>query len=409
MVEAANQRPGEPPLRVPPRGGGEDSADGFSHRQLLESLGLVVGGVAHDLNNALAVILGHAELAIDEAPQEGALGLRLRDIRESVVQAAALCRGLLACARSATPVRVGVDFAEVRSQVEAMFRGSVPGRIQMEWRVASDVPRLIGNPAHLRQILANLILNAVEAIGDDPGRIRIEIDSFPEGDSAGTEAKAVRIQVSDTGCGMDAQQVRGLFQPFHSTKAADRGLGLTAVRDLVERAGGTLRVSSHPGQGASFRLCFPVAGLSENSADPEGEDSSGDPPPWTGTETVLLVDDEPELLTVGSAMLAQAGLRVLTAVDGQEALERFQQNAGAIDLVFLDDAMPRMDGCEALMRMRQIDPGVRVVMVSGHPECELSRRWEGAPPDDILLKPVSPRQLKQALVRHLAPRESLLK
>lgn len=374
----------------------------FCHLQKLESLGLMVGEVAHDLNNTLAIILGHTELAIDETERKGFPPARLEDIREAVVHAAALCRGMLAYAGRASPIRTAVDLAELVAHLQQLLRVTVPRQSRLDCQVAHSLPRLIGDPSHMRQILMNLILNAVEALGGKPGTIRVVIDRTVSADPADKGTPWIGIRVSDTGCGMSTEVLKNLFNPFYSTKAEGRGLGLTAVRNLVEGMGGTIEAHSVPGQGTTFTLLFPALQADEGVPDLDSEDAVEDDPGWTGSGTVLLVDDEPELRMLGSAMLGQAGLRVLTATDGQEAVECYQQHDGEIDLVFLDAVMPRMDGCEALARIRQIDPRAKVVMISGHTEFDLVHRWNGARPDDILLKPVSARKLRRAAKRHLA-------
>ena len=207
---------------------------------------------------------------------------------------------------------------------------------------------------------------------------------------------------------MDAERLRHLFEPFSSTKAPGRGLELMAVRALVESMNGTIRATSVPGQGTTFVLSFPVFHPETVFPESAREGFHDAPPEWIGAGTILLADDEPELLQVGSAILAHAGLRVLTATDGQEAVECFRRNAGEISLVFLDAAMPRMDGCQAFELIREIDPDARVIMISGLSEFDLKDRWQGGRPTDVLLKPVTPRQLRHAAMRHLAFREPAL-
>ena len=376
--------------------------------QKLENLGLVAGQVAHELNNTLAIVLGHAELTIDAGGLDGSVAMRLREIREAVVHAAALCRGMLAYAGRAEPVRIGVDLAEVVGQVQQLLRTMVPRSSCMEYQVEPDLPLLMGDPGHLRQILMNLVFNAVEALDGKPGQIRLEVESAPALGCAPEAASSLCIRVSDTGCGMDAEKLRHLFEPFSSTKVPGRGLGLTAVRALVESMNGTIRVTSVPGQGTTFVLSFPIFRPEAVFPESAQEDFQDAQPEWIGSGTVLLADDEPELLLVGSAILAHAGLRVLTAADGREAVECFRQNAGEINLVFLDAAMPQMDGCQAFELIREIDPDARVIMISGLSEFDLKDRWQGSRPTDVLLKPVSPRQLRHAAMRHLAFREPAL-
>lgn len=405
MSAETTQRPDSPCPGAPSGEGSCPLAGDFGRFQKLESFGLVTGEVAHELNNTLAIILGHAEMAIDEAPADGPLALRLRDIRESVVRAATLCRSMLARVGRAAPVRIGVDLAELVGQVRQLLRVVVPRAVRVECQVAPGLPPLVGDPVRLRQILTSLIFHAVDELGGAPGPIRLEIEMDPARD----RAPSIGIRVSVAECGMDAAGAPGLSPPIDPQKAKDRELEVAAVRSLVEAMAGTLQVSCVPGEGRSVAMRFPVFHPEAGRPISEEEDLLEGEPAWTASGTVLLADDEPELLLVGSAILAPTGLRVLTATDGQEAVERFRQNAGEIGLVFLDAEMPRLNGCDALGLIREIDPDVRVVMISGHTEFDLAHRWIGArPPDDILLKPVSARELRRAAMRHLAIREPSL-
>lgn len=376
----------------------------FCQLQKLESMGLMVGQVAHDLNNVLSILMGNAELAIDEASAAGKPANRLRDILDAVHSATSLCHGLLAYAGRADAVRSEVDLAQLVAQMRQLLQVTVPRNSRLECLVAPDLPHLAGDPNHFRQILLNLVLNAVDALGGEPGSIRIEIDRGQAEDLTRPGSQWLRMRISDTGCGMGPEVQAKLFQPFFSTKGKrGRGLGLTAVRTLVEGMDGTVEVKSAPGKGTIFTLRFPVdLDVQTGVAAAGGETGGGaDDAEWAGTGTILLADDEPELRMLGTAMLAREGIRVLTAMDGREAVEIYRNHPGGVDLVFLDAAMPRMDGCEALAEIRRIDPAARVVMISGHAQNDLARQWNGQRPDEVLLKPVSARQLRRVAMRHL--------
>lgn len=404
MIAKASPRPEFPHACPSSFGEACPHAADFLHLQKLESLGLVVGQVAHDMNNALAILLGNAEMAIDEAPPTGPLATRLLDIRESVVQASALCRGMLAYAGRASPARIEIDLPKLVSDLQPWLQVTLPGSCHLECQVAPDLPPLIGDPGHLRQILMSLIFNAVEALDGKSGKIRLDVESGQARDDEASEASLICIRISDTGGGVEATVLKSLFQPFYSTRAPGRGLGLTAVLALVKSMSGSIKVSSVPGQGTVFSLHFPVRNPAEAEAVLDLENRLDDESKWIGSGTVLLVDDEPELLMVGSALLGESGVRVLTASNGQEAVEIFRQNADEIELVFLDAMMPKMDGREALSCIRQIDPAMRVVLISGHDESDLESWWEDSRPNEILLKPVSARQLRRVAKRHLAYR-----
>ncbi len=177
--------------------------------------------------------------------------------------------------------------------------------------------------------------------------------------SPGTGTKTV-LEVSDTGCGMDAETVSRIFEPFFSTKFIGRGLGLAAVRGIVEGHGGSVRVVSNPGRGTTFTVSFPAA-AEEAPAKEETETF-----PLCGTATVLVADDEEDVRAMLRAMLESFGYRVLEARDGKEAVDLYRERAGGIDLVLLDMMMPRMTGEEAFAEMRRISPSARAILASGY-------------------------------------------
>jgi two-component system, cell cycle sensor histidine kinase and response regulator CckA len=399
--------PGAPsPARCDRSGGGEcPYLVDFIELQKQYSLGRMTREVVHDLNNLFSIMMGHAELAMDEATRNGASTRRLRGIREAVDQAAALCREMLTYAGHAPPVRTKVDLAALLAQMQPLLRGVVPQNGRIECQMAPELPPVTGDPRLLRHALVNLVQNAVEAGGGEPPRIRLEVDVAPVRNASPSAPPWVRIRVSDKGCGMDEEARENLYRPFDSLKGPGRGMGLSVVRVLLESMGGTIDLQSAPGQGTRVELQLPVFGEDDAAPDAAWADEGEDDPDWVGSGTVLLADDEPELRAMGSSMLGRAGLRVMTATDGLDAIQCFERHAGEIDLVFLDVVMPRMDGCEALARIRQLNPATQVVMISGHSETDLTRRWNGARPDGILLKPVSAAKLRRAAMRHLTPRK----
>jgi CheY-like chemotaxis protein len=235
----------------------------------------------------------------------------------------------------------------------------------------------------------NLIINASDAIGASPGVISITTstldcdEEYLDGlDSAQPLApgRYVSVEVSDSGCGMDAAVLGRIFEPFFSTKTASRGLGLAAVRGIVHKHGGGIRVYSEPGKGTTFRLLFPVP-----RALAPAPSESRSARLWRGSGLVLLVDDEEALRVLGSRMLRRLGFDTLVASNGAEALALFKDHGPRIAYVLLDWTMPEMGGAEALRELRRLDPDVRVVLASGHA------------PDDILQRAGVGRVL--ALVR----------
>lgn len=248
------------------------------------------------------------------------------------------------------------------------------------------------DPSQVRQVIMNLIINASEAIGDGPGEITISAgtkfcdrlylhtathnDELPEGEYA-------FLEVRDTGCGMDRETLERIFEPFFTTKFTGRGLGLAAVIGIVRGHRGSIKISSEPGRGTTFQVLFPASQQEADINSPPAE-SSGE---LHGTGTVLLVDDEESVLSVGTRMLEQLGFTVITASNGREAVTVFRDNMFAISCVILDLTMPQMNGVETFKELHRIRPNTRVLISSGYSEYEISERFSGYSVAGFILKP----------------------
>ncbi len=367
------------------------------HAQKLASLGLMVSEIAHDLNNLHSIILGHSELALDKAGTAAPLREHLQDIRTAAHNAGSLCRDLLSYAGKPPPAPSAVDVGRLANELQQLIRVLIPTPVHFDCRIAADLPGVRADPNHIRQILLNLILNAAEAIREKPGTITLNVEHRHARETdAIVRQQIICIEVSDNGCGMDAATCENLFKPFFSTKAGGRGLGLPAVRGLVEALGGTVDFMSRPGEGTVFTIGLPACADTPDMPIPDRSDLADEE--WHGVGTVLLAEDEPRMRTWCADVLAQMELTVLTAADGVEAVDCYRRHADEVDLVLLDISMPRMDGCEALARIREINPGARVIIISGYTESDLAHRWEEATPDDILLKPFTIRELKRSAI-----------
>ena len=212
-------------------------------------------------------------------------------------------------------------------------------------------------------------------------------DSLPPG-------MYVHLEVTDTGCGMDAETRTRIFEPFFTTKFTGRGLGLAAVLGIVRAHRGALKVYTELGKGTTFKILFPAM---EGVKGGTGNDDSAAPPDWRGEGTILLVDDEESLLALGAEMLEHLGFAVLTAADGRAALDLYRRRGEEIDLVLMDLTMPHMDGAEAFGEMRRLNPAVRVVLSSGYSREEVSARFAGNSPAGVIQKPYTIAKLKEHL------------
>lgn len=373
------------------------------HVQKLESLGVLAGGIAHDFNNLLMAILGYADLALVELSPVSPARPSLQEIVNASHRAADLCRQMLAYSGRGKFVVENLQLNEVVQEMVHMLKTCISKKVLLNLNLAKDLPSIDGDPAQVRQLLMNLVINSSEAIGDKSGMVTVSTearhfdtdylqdtfvdDSLPDG-------FYVSLEVSDTGCGMDRNTQARIFEPFFTTKFTGRGLGMAAVLGIVRGHKGAIKVYSEPGIGTTFRILFPALAEAEKEASARHLESESK---WRGTGTVLLVDDEETILAVGRLMLEKLGFSVITARDGLEAVEVYRSRSNEITFVLLDLTMPRMSGEEAFRELRGINPGVRVVISSGYSEQEIAARFAGKGLTGLIQKPYQLAKLRDAL------------
>jgi two-component system cell cycle sensor histidine kinase/response regulator CckA len=368
----------------------------------LESLGLLAGGIAHDLNNMLATIMGHASAALMDERQESARDARLQRIIGACGRASRLIGQVLASAGRAPCAPSPAQLSDLIRELAEFLRPAVPSAIQLEVDLAADAPWVDVDTAQLEQVLMNLVVNAVEAIGPRGGVIRISASreelsaaglalAYPgQGLAPGTFG-AVRVQ--DDGCGMSADTLQRIFEPFFSHKGSSRGLGLAVMRGIVRAHRGGVGVHSTPGHGTCFTLLFPASGAAGAApaapcrlAPPSADDATEDERRAT-PRTVLVIDDDHEVREVICDMLVLRGVRVLSEPDGERGISCFRAHAGEIDVVLLDMTMPGMSGAEVFRELIAIRPDARVIVSSGHSEDSLPQRFGAQQPADLIHKP----------------------
>ena len=338
--------------------------------QKMEAVGRLAGGVAHDFNNMLAVISGHADLALERTAPDSPLRADLLEIQNAAGRSADLTRQLLAFARKQTIAPKVLDLNDTIAGMLKMLRRLIGEDIDLLWKPADSLWPVRMDPAQIDQILANLVVNARDAISG-VGKITIETGraTFDEG-YCETHAdfipgEYVLLAVSDNGCGMDKVTLAQLFDPFFTTKPLGRGtgLGLATVYGIVKQNQGFINVYSEPGQGTSFKIYLPRYAASEPAS------ARSMPAPAavsTGTETVLLVEDEEALLKLGKLLLERLGYTVLAASGPGEALQLAEAYPDAIHLLLTDVIMPEMSGRDLWERLRALRPGLKCLFMSGY-------------------------------------------
>jgi PAS domain S-box-containing protein len=342
--------------------------------QKRESLGVMAGGIAHDFNNLLTVIIGNAELARGQVGPSSPAAPFLRDAVRAADWAASLTRQMLTYAGKARFASERVSLTTLIGGIGGLLRSAVAPQASLEFDLLGDLPPLLGDPGQLRQLVMNLVANASEALGGQPGSIcvRTRLAEVKAEDLAAAVFNAgltrgchLLLEVADTGSGMDPATLGRIFEPFFTTKSTGRGLGLPVVLGVVRGHGGAIFVHSEVGAGTQVRIVLPHGGerLDLPPLRPDGP-HVGQLPHLSGT--VLVVDDEDHVRRVTEQFLHQDGFRVLTAVDGADGLRTYQRFAGEIDVVLLDMTMPALSGAVVYRRLRELNPHLAIILTSGY-------------------------------------------
>ncbi len=340
-----------------------------SHK--LESIGVLASGIAHDFNNLLTGILGGLSFVRSTLPPDHAAAPVLRLAEESSERAAALTHQLLAYAGKGQFIIRAFDFCKLVRDLLPLIESSIPKSVDIQLNLADGLPTILADPSQIEQVVMNLVINVAEAIGPGSGAIRIAASTSEWRAPDGTSRTEVVMEVADSGSGMsDATKAR-IFDPFFTTKFTGRGLGLAAVSGIIRSHEGRMTVESSPGRGTTFRVFFPAGPVAAAQEATRAEAATK-----RGTGTILVVEDEAPLRLLSEAMLESLGYEVLVAENGREALKILSEQSAAISAVLLDMTMPVMGGKETLLRMREIRPGLRVIITTGYSE-ELAREELG--------------------------------
>lgn len=340
----------------------------LSQARKIESIGRLAGGVAHDFNNMLQVILGHTALALEQAPPTSHLHDNLLEIQKSAQRSAALTRQLLAFARKQPVTPRLLDLNDTVAGMLNMLRRLIGENIRLSWVPGAELWPVRFDPTQIDQILANLVVNARDAIGGT-GEVSIETaNDTLEATSANRPAdcppgRYVTLSVRDNGRGMTPETRDHIFEPFFTTKSMGEGtgLGLATVFGIVKQNSGAIQVLSEQDRGTTFKIYIP---RSDGTAS--RDTSTAEPKPRGGTETVLFVEDELQILELGRRILAQTGYNVLATTSPEEALRIASLHRGPIHLLLTDVVMPGMSGKELCERLAPTQKGMRCLYISGY-------------------------------------------
>lgn len=381
----------------------------IQNAQRLESLGILAGGIAHDFNNLLTVILGSATMARESLDDPKQLDEILANIETTTQRAADLTKQILAYAGKGRFVVETINLSVLVKEMSVLLNTQVSRRATLQLDLASELPAIVADATQIRQVVLNLITNAVEAVDGRPnGLVQVKTTvqylqpdqlHSPHSNQDLPGGQYVCLEVVDNGCGMSQETLQRIFDPFFTTKFTGRGLGLAAVLGIVRGHNGSLLVQSELGKGSRFTVYFPVKPDSTHlptQGPPSGVDLS-----VRFSGTVLVAEDDESIRAITVTTLAQQGFEVLQAADGQDGCELFAQHADRIRLVILDMIMPRCNGIEMLRFIRQIRRDVPVLLISGYSEQEVKSQIGDEFISGFLPKPFRVHEILKAVQKIL--------
>ena len=350
----------------------------LNQAQRMESVGRLAGGVAHDFNNKLTIINGYAEMAIDMMDPSDPLRKTIQEIYAAGNQSALIIRQLLAFARKQTISPVVLDLNDTISSMLKMLQSLIGENIALAWHPGKNLYRVKMDPSQVDQIMANLSLNARDAISD-VGKLTIETkntvvdEDYCKSNPEAIPGRYVMLVVSDDGCGMEKEVKDQLFEPFFTTKDVGEGsgLGLPTVYGIVKQNNGFINVYSEPGEGTIFKIYLPRHEEQELPAPEHLKEFAGQRP--TGSETILLVEDDRSVLHMGRVLLKKLGYTVLTAEAPDDALQLAEAYDGKIDLLITDVIMPEMNGRDLAMRINLLIPEIKTIYISSYAESAIAQ------------------------------------
>ena len=359
----------------------------FRESQKFETIGTLAAGVAHDFNNLLTGIMGNSSLVLDALPPDSSFREKLEDVVRAGQRAAELTHQLLAYSGKGRHFMQKVELSGLVERIRGLIEATVPKKISLAIRLERNLARIDADPNQVQQMVLNLVSNAAEAIGEEAGSIVV---------STGAEPNRVYLEVCDTGCGMDTVTKARIFDPFFTTKFTGRGLGLAAVAGIARSHKASIQVLSTPGKGSTFRVSF--------AADASAPVPSATAPkrqPSAERATVLVVDDEEMVRRIARATLESRGYQVRLAKDGLDAVEQARQHPD-IGVVLLDLTMPVMGGEEAIDKILEVRPGVRVIVSTGYERRDAIARFGRKRVAAYLQKPYTSRQLAEQVETAMA-------
>lgn len=375
--------------------------------QKMEAVGTLAGHIAHDFNNMLALIMGHGEIALRTLDENHPARKNVQHILKAGGRARAFVRQILTLGRKLEQERRPVEVSPLVREAIDFLRVSLPATVEIQSHIDEKSRVILADPSQVHQILMNLCTNAFQAMEGENGILDIGLDAVKLAPGFAVQAGSpepgdyVRVTVSDSGCGMDAETQQRIFEPFFTTKkpGVGTGLGLSTVHGIVMSYGGAIRVHSAPQQGTTFEIYLP---LMQNT---DGVEDIAPGIPLQGEESILLVDDDQELLQMTAAALSSLGYSVDSFSRPGAAAEHFSTDPARYDLVITDQVMPEMPGTELVRELLDARPDIPIIMLTGYGEGVTAEQAKLAGVAEYLMKPFSFHTLTQTIRNCLEVRQ----
>lgn len=371
--------------------------------QKLESLGVLAGGIAHDFNNLLTPILGNVHLARTSKNTPDDIKQLLREVEQSSLRAADLCKQMLAYSGKGNFSINKINLTNFIKEMEGLLHLSVSRKTTLVFNLTDSINTIEADKIHLQQVLMNLIINASEALNESAGSVEISTKMHEttaeelascEIDHNLKPGKMVQLMVKDNGSGMDKKTLSRIFEPFYTTKFTGRGLGLSAVQGIIRGHGAIMYIESELNKGTTFRVLFkPVEGPAEITTRKGQSDTSK----AISSANILIIDDEPLVLKITSRILEKSDHKILSSRKAKEGIEIFKANQEDIDLVILDLTMPEMDGVEVCQEIQKINPDIKVLIMSGYNEKDAMKQFKHTTISGFIQKPFQSVTIKKII------------
>jgi two-component system cell cycle sensor histidine kinase/response regulator CckA len=344
--------------------------------QKMESIGTLAGGIAHDFNNILNIISGYIFLLTESGGQREQVEESIKVINETVQRGSALVQQLLTLGQKSRGARYSLlNINALAEGLLKIVKETFQKTIELTFSLDPNVPAILGDKTQIEQVLLNIFVNARDAMPDGGTLIlkTCSVDGASLQLGPATAGPYVCLEVIDSGIGMDDSTRNRIFEPFFSTKETSQraGLGLSVVYGIVKNHQGYIDVESQPGCGTAFRIYIPAALASDFVIEERAPDDGSCADGFSEQATVLVIEDESAALSVLSKVLSSRGYKILTASDGESAVEIFSQYTELVDIVLLDMGLPKMSGKDVLIRIKGLKPSVKIVVASGYFESDL--------------------------------------